>query len=158
MKKNHFTTLLLFIIGSELLGSIGSVATMPNIPTWYRSLIKPPLNPPNWIFGPVWTLLFALMGIAAFLIWQKGFTKKSVTYALTWFCIQFIFNVLWSFLFFGARSPIAGLICISILWVSIVRTIQLFINIDKTAGYLLIPYLLWVSFATYLNMGIAFLN
>ena len=150
--------LLLFIVASEAIGSIGSFATIPAIPTWYQFLTKPPLNPPNWIFGPVWILLFACMGISAYLVWQESLTKKSVKNALTWFGIQFVFNVLWSFLFFKAQSPIAGLVCIGILWVLIICTIQLFMKVNKKAGFLLIPYLLWVSFATYLNAGIMLLN
>jgi len=150
--------LLLFIVASEAIGSIGSFATIPAIPTWYQFLTKPPFNPPNWIFGPVWTLLFACMGISAYLVWQESLTKKSVKNALTWFGIQFVFNVLWSFLFFKAQSPIAGLVCIGILWVLIICTIQLFMKVNKKAGFLLIPYLLWVSFATYLNAGIMLLN
>jgi tryptophan-rich sensory protein len=158
MKKKNLWMLLLFIVASEVIGSIGSFATIPAIPTWYQFLTKPPLNPPNWVFGPVWTLLFACMGISAYLVWQEGLIKKSVKIALTWFGIQFLFNVFWSFLFFGAQSPIAGLVCIGILWVLIICTIQLFMKVNKKAGFLLIPYLLWVSFATYLNTGIVILN
>jgi len=158
MKKTRILILLAFVFGSELLGSLGSLATMPNIPTWYQTLIKPPLNPPNFLFGPVWTILFALMGIAAYLVWQKGMKKKFVREALIWFGIQFFFNILWSFLFFGMRSPVFGFICIGFLWGSIILTIQSFAKVDKTAGFLLFPYLLWVSFALYLNLGIMILN
>ena len=158
MKKINYLTLLVFILLSEIIGSLGSLATMPNIPVWYVGLTKPPFTPPNWLFGPVWTTLFALIGISAYLVWQKGFTKKPVKHALTWFGIQFVFNVLWSFLFFGMRSPVAGLLCIGVLWISIAYTIQYFLKIHKTAGVLLIPYLLWVTIATYLNAGIVLLN
>jgi len=158
MKKINYITLLVFILLSEIIGSLGSLATIPNIPTWYADLIKPPLTPPNWLFGPVWTTLFALMGISAYLVWHKGFTKKPVKKALTWFGIQFAFNILWSFLFFGMRSPMAGFVCIGFLWGAIALTIQYFWKINKTAGVLLIPYLLWVTIATYLNAGIVLLN
>jgi len=158
MKKINYWLLLIFIVVSELLGSLGSLATMQNIPLWYRGLIKPPLNPPNWIFGPVWTILFALMGIAAYLVFQKGLAKKPVKLALTWFGIQFALNILWSFLFFGAHSPAAGLVCIIVLWITIAGTIKSFLRVDRGAGYLLIPYLLWVLFAGYLNAAIFVLN
>lgn len=158
MKKTNYWILLVFIFGCEILGTVGSLATIPNIPTWYEGLMKPPFTPPNWIFGPVWTTLFALMGIAAYLIWQSGWSKKQVKKAIKVFGVQFAFNILWSFLFFGIRSPIAGLICIGILWISIAWTIQSFMKVSKLAGYLLVPYLLWVTLATYLNAGILILN
>jgi tryptophan-rich sensory protein len=157
-KKVNLWMLLLFIVASEAIGSIGSLTTIPAISAWYQFLKKPPLNPPNWIFGPVWTLLFACMGVSAYLVWQEGLIKKPVKNALTWFGIQFLFNVLWSFLFFGARSPVAGFVCIGILWIAIVGTILSFLKVNKTAGFLLVPYFLWVSFATYLNAGIVILN
>jgi len=150
--------LLACILGSELLGSLGSLATMPAIPTWYSTLIKPPFTPPNWLFGPVWTTLFACMGSALYLVLREGMKKKNVKKALTWFGIQFGFNILWSFLFFGARSPLAGLICIAFLWGTIALTIQAFLKVNKLAGYLLVPYLVWVSIATYLNAGVFILN
>jgi benzodiazapine receptor len=158
MKKINYWMLLIFIFASELIGSLGSLATIPAVPIWYKGLIKPPLNPPNWVFGPVWTLLFALMGIAVYFMWQERIKKKSVKRAFTWFGIQFLFNILWSFLFFGAKSPIAGLVCMGILWIAIVGTILSFLKVNKTAGLLLIPYLLWVTLATYLNAGILLLN
>lgn len=158
MKKFNFFTCILFILGSEIIGSLGSLFTMPNIPTWYRSLIKPPLTPPNWIFGPVWTILFALMGIAAYLVWQKGMKKKSVKTALTLFVIQFVFNILWSLIFFGLQWPFGGVIVIVVLWLSIIATLWKFYLVEKWAGYLLIPYLLWVTFAMYLTASVFLLN
>lgn len=158
MKKINWLYLILFILISEGLGSLGSLATMPAIPTWYSTLIKPPFTPPNWLFGPVWTTLFACMGGAAYLVFREGMNKKNVKKALTWFGVQFGFNILWSFLFFGARSPLAGLICIVFLWGAIAITIQTFLKVNKLAGYLLVPYLVWVSLATYLNAGIVILN
>lgn len=158
MKKKNFWILLLFILASELFGSLGSIATIPNIPVWFKGLTKPPLSPPNWIFAPVWTILFALMGAAAYLVWQAEKKEKIVKMAFLWFSGQFILNILWSFLFFGARSPVAGLVCIAALLVFIVLTIQAFLKVNKIAGYFLIPYFLWVSFATYLNAAIFILN
>ena len=158
MKRIKFLPLVLFIIGSELLGSLGSIATMPAIPTWFKTLNKPPLQPPNWIFGPVWTFLFFMMGVSAYLIWQQGTKKQTVKYALELFVLQFGLNILWSFLFFGLQSPFWAGICILCLWTAIYITMQAFKKINTFAMTLLIPYLLWVTFATYLNWGVAFLN
>ena len=139
-------------------GFLGSIFTTPSIPTWYASLAKPSFNPPNWLFAPVWTTLFIFMGIAAFLIWQKGLKKKGVKKALGFFIIQLIFNILWSFLFFKFHSPFLALLDIAILWLFILLTLIKFFRINKTAGILLIPYLLWVSFASILNYAIYRLN
>jgi tryptophan-rich sensory protein len=158
MKYKNIIQLFLFIFLVEIIGSLGTIATTPNIPLWYNHLVKPPFNPPNWVFGPVWTTLFALMGTSLFLIWKKGIKKNVVKKALTVFSIQLGINVLWSFLFFGLKSPNLGLICIGVLWIFILLTIRDFIHISKIAGILLIPYLLWVSLAMYLNAGIAILN
>jgi tryptophan-rich sensory protein len=158
MKYKNTTLLIMCVVVSEFFGSIGSLATIPNIPTWYRTLIKPPLNPPNWIFGPVWSLLFALIGISLYLILSNKGKKKTLHRALFWFSMQFTCNILWSFLFFGFHSPAAGLLCIGALWSSILLTIQYFSKIDRNAGYILIPYLAWVTFALYLNAGILILN
>jgi translocator protein len=160
MKKPKvvFPTLLFFIVGSIFAGSIGTIATTPAIPIWYAGLIKPSFNPPNWIFGPVWTLLFTLMGIAAYVVWSQGKIKQHVKIALGVFVFQFLLNILWSFAFFGANSPLSGLLVIIPLWISIIVTIILFYRIQKISGYLLIPYILWVSFAMILNASIYSLN
>jgi tryptophan-rich sensory protein len=139
-------------------GFLGSIFTTPSIPTWYASLAKPSFNPPNWLFAPVWTILFILMGISAFLVWQKGLKKKGVKKALGFFLAQLIFNVLWSFLFFKFHSPFLALLDIIFLWFLILLTIFKFFKINNTAGLLLIPYLLWVSFASILNYAIYRLN
>lgn len=149
---------ILFIVIAELAGIIGAVFTTPAIPTWYAGLIKPELAPPNWIFGPVWTTLFALMGIAAFLVWQKGIQRRDVKIALGVFLTQLILNTLWSVIFFGFQSPGVALIEIVILWIAILVTILTFAKISKRAAWLLIPYILWVSFASYLNYAIWMLN
>jgi len=161
-KKKHskinYLKLAASIVICQLAGIIGSVFTYPSIPTWYAILAKPSLNPPNWVFAPVWLLLYTLMGISAYMIWEKGISKKEVKHAIYVFSAQLILNSLWSILFFGLRSPIAGLIDIVILWGLIIATIVLFFRISKIAGYLLIPYILWVSFAVYLNFAIWILN
>lgn len=149
---------LISTIGCELVGIAATPFTISAIPGWYQTLNKPPFSPPNWIFGPVWTILYFLMGVAAYLIWIKGLEEKAVKKALIFFIAQLVFNFFWSILFFGFHSPILGLINILILWVLILITIIKFYKISKTASYLLIPYLLWVSFATILNLSIVLLN
>lgn len=155
---NKYYKLALTIIGCELVGLISTPFTISAIPNWYNRLNKPPFSPPNWVFGPVWTILYLLMGIAAFLVWQKGLKKKKVTEALTYFGLQLVFNFIWTFLFFGLRSPLLGLIDITVLWIFIVLTILKFYKISKPAAYMLIPYLLWVSFASLLNFSVLVLN
>lgn len=154
--KENYPLMVVFVLAAEVIGSIGSIATAPNIPTWYRELVKPPLNPPSWVFGPVWTLLFALMGIAAYRIYRSK-AKTRIT-AMRYFISQFALNVLWSFLFFGARAPELAFVEIVILWMAIALTIREFRKIDPLAGQLLYPYLAWVSFASYLNLAVAILN
>jgi len=150
--------LLFSIIICEAIGILGAVFTTPAIPTWYASLKKPSFSPPNWIFGPAWTLLYALMGISAYLIWQQGIAKPAVRNALFIFTLQLILNFFWSFFFFKLQSPLHALIEILLLWVLILATIISFYQINKAAGLILIPYLLWVSFATLLNFYIVKLN
>lgn len=148
---------LAFIIICELAGAFGSVFTIPSIPTWYASLAKPSFNPPNWLFGPVWLILYALMGISAYLIYEKR-KNKAVTGALVVFAVQLVLNVLWSAVFFGLHSALLGLLTIILLWIAIAITMVKFYGILKQAAWLLIPYLLWVSFAALLNFSIWQLN
>lgn len=150
--------LLFSIVGCELAGIAGSLVTLPAISTWYVTLNKSPLNPPSWIFGPVWTALYLLMGISLFLIWEKGFTNKRKKQALVIFMTQLGLNVAWSFLFFGLHSAILGLLDIVFLWITILGTILAFWKISRRAAYLLFPYLAWVSFATVLNASVVILN
>jgi benzodiazapine receptor len=150
--------LLISLIVCQSAGFIGSIFISPAIPTWYVTLNKPPFTPPNWLFSPVWIFLFVLMGISAFLVWSKGLDDKRVKTALSIFAVQLILNILWSAVFFGFRSPLAGLIEIVILWIAIWLTILNFFKVSKTAGLLLMPYILWVSFAAVLNFFIWRLN
>lgn len=145
------------IIGSFAAGAIGSLATIPNIPTWYGTLVKPPLNPPNWIFGPVWSVLYLLMGIALALIILKA-NKQSKQNAYFWFGLQLTLNTIWSLVFFGLHSPWLGVVVIIALIISILMTIRKFYRIKKSSAWLLVPYLAWVCFATYLTVGVAVLN
>lgn len=158
MKIPNWLKLILAIGVSELAGIIGAVFTSPAIPTWYATLTKPELNPPAWVFGPVWTTLYALMGIAAYLIWKQGINKHTVRVALELFAVQLGLNTLWSLVFFGLHNPGGALIVIVGLWLMIVATIAAFYKLSKPAAWLLAPYLLWVSFASYLNYALWALN
>jgi tryptophan-rich sensory protein len=149
--------LLVAILVCELAGLIGSLFTFASIPTWYASLVKPALNPPSWVFGPVWTTLYAMMGVSVFLVWQRR-QAKGADQALTAFALQLVLNALWSVLFFGLRNAGLALIEIVMMWLAIAWTIVLFHRLSKPAAYLLLPYLAWVSFASYLNAAIWFLN
>lgn len=139
-------------------GFAGSIITSPSIPTWYSTLQKPFLSPPNWIFAPVWTILYILMGIAAYLVWRQGLKKKIVRFALKLFLLQLALNFLWSVIFFGLHLPLLALGEIILLWIVIFMTMKSFSPINKNAALLLLPYLLWVSFAVLLNAGIVLLN
>lgn len=151
--------LLIFSLAIPLLvGFIGSLFTTPSISTWYALLIKPDFNPPNWLFGPVWTTLFILMGIALFLVLKAGRGSKNYSKALVVFGLQLVLNLLWSLIFFTLRSPFWALIEILILWWVILLNIYYFKAIKKTAAWLLVPYILWVSVATVLNFAIWRLN
>lgn len=140
-------------LGSELLGNIGTFFTLPSIPTWYAHLMRPPYAPPNWVFGPVWTILFALMGMAAYTVYRRGLQTKDVLLGLSLFTIQFVLNILWSALFFRFHLIGIALIEIALLWIAILATIVVFVRVSKTAAWLMVPYLAWVSFALLLNYG-----
>ncbi len=154
MKINNLFKLLIAVGVSEAAGIIGSIFTAPSIPTWYATLAKPALNPPAWVFAPVWTTLFALMGIAAFLVWKKGLNSRDVKVALGIFIVQLELNTLWSIIFFGLHSPGGALTEIVFLWLAIIATIAAFAKVSRAAAWLLLPYILWVSFAMYLNYAI----
>jgi translocator protein len=158
MNLKNWLILLGFIILSESAGIIGSVFTAPAIESWYLGIIKPELNPPSWVFGPVWTTLYALMGIAVFLVWKKGLNSKGVKIALGIFILQLILNTFWSIIFFGFQSPGWALVEIIFLWVTILATVIAFARVSKPATWLLLPYILWVSFAVYLNYSVWILN
>jgi benzodiazapine receptor len=142
----------------EAVGFLGSVFTSPAIPDWYANLKKPSFSPPNWLFAPVWFFLYALIGMAVSLVWTAGIEKKNVKIALALFISQLILNLFWSFIFFTKQSPFCALIEIIILWILILLTIISFLKISKPAGWLLFPYLAWVSFAAFLNFSIVRLN
>lgn len=152
-------TLILAALPVVVAAYIGSSATIDAIDPWYRALAKPAFNPPNWIFGPAWGVLYVMMIIAFWRVLSTvsdGAKLKPV--AIGVFLAQMVLNGAWSVAFFGLKSPYGALFIISALWLGIVTTILLFWKIDKVAALLLVPYILWVSFATYLNAGIFWLN
>ncbi len=150
--------LVISIVICLLVGFIGSFATTPAIPTWYATLNKPFFSPPNYLFAPVWTALYILMGISLYLIWKNGTKNKKNKEAINFFLIQLGLNFIWSFIFFGLQNPLVAFIEIAVLWIAIFITILKFWKISKLAAYLLIPYILWVSFASILNLAIVLLN
>lgn len=138
-------------------GVLGSFFTSPAVKTWYLSINRPAWNPPSWLFAPVWTTLFILMGIALYLVWSESKTKK-IKSALNLFTVQIVLNVFWSVIFFGMGNFWLAFAEILVLWVFILLTMIEFRKVNKTAGLLLLPYLLWASFASFLNFTIASLN
>lgn len=150
--------LIISVIACELVGFLGTPFTISAIPTWYETLNKPFFAPPNWLFGPVWTLLYFLMGVAFYLIWKQGWKKKKARTAGKYFVVQLALNFIWSPIFFGLRAPLLGLIVIVAMWVLILLTMKKFYPVSGLASYLLVPYILWVTFATLLNAAIVVLN
>jgi tryptophan-rich sensory protein len=156
---NKIVKITIAIIVCLAVGYSASIITRPSVAEWYPTIEKPFFNPPNWIFMPVWTLLYIFMGVAAGLVWDKIKEQNAeVKKALGFFLIQLILNAIWSYLFFGLKNPMLALIEIALLWLMIYETYLKFIKINKTASYLLIPYLAWVGFATILNVSIWWLN
>lgn len=162
MEKTHLsktTKILVMIVTCVVIGYISGLVTRDSVTTWYPTLVKPVFNPPNWIFAPMWTTLYVLMGIAAGLVWDKiEVQKETVKKGLLYFAIQLGLNALWSVLFFGLQNPMLALIEIVLLWLMIYETFVQFNKVNKIAGYLFIPYILWVTFALVLNASIWWLN
>lgn len=150
--------LIVSIVVSQLAGVIGSIFTTRAIPTWYAELERPWFSPPSWLFGPVWVTLYVLMGIAAWLVWRQGIGHREVRIGLTLFAVQLVLNVLWSYVFFGRQAPLEGFMEILLLWLAILLTIIAFFRRSKPAGWLMVPYILWVSFAAVLNYFLWQLN
>ena len=140
-----------------LVGMIGGISTSQQIETWYQILNKPSWTPPNCIFAPIWTILYIIMGISVWLIFRKRdvYSTKS---AFLFFVFQLLLNAAWSHLFFGMQNPFAGFIDILVLWVAILATIKSFLKVSKLAAVLMIPYFVWVSYATCLNYSIWRMN
>jgi len=158
MKIKEPFKLIAAIAICQLAGIVGSLFTISQIPSWYAGLLKPSFNPPNWLFGPVWLTLYTLMGISLYLVWLKGFRTKQAKAALYLFITQLVLNSLWSIIFFGWHMTGYALVEIVLLWLAILAVIIRFYKISKPAAYLLVPYILWVSFAMFLNLNIFLLN
>ena len=148
--------LVVALVICQMAGFTGALFTTTGEGSWYSTVNKPDFNPPNWVFAPVWTTLYLLMGVALFLVWDKGFKKNKT--AIYLFGIQLELNVLWSILFFGLSNPGAAFIEIIFLWAAILATILKFWKVSKPAAWMLVPYLAWVSFASLLNFAIWTLN
>ena len=147
-----------FIAACYGVSAIGSLWTLPEIPGWYAGLAKPGFNPPNWVFGPVWTLLYGLMAVAAWQVWKRPTEGSGRRAALALFWVQLGLNLLWTLVFFHEHQIALALGAICVLWLAVLLTMAMFWRVRRSAGVLMLPYLLWVSFATALNAGIARLN
>jgi benzodiazapine receptor len=154
-RKNQWLVLAGLILLCVGTGMIGGMVSAGAIEDWYRALAKPSWNPPDWLFGPVWTTLYVMMAVAAWLVWR---TRDRVAPAMALFFVQLGLNLLWSLLFFGARSPGLALIEVAFLWTSVLLTMLAFFGRQTTAGWLFVPYLAWVSFAAVLNFAIWSMN
>jgi tryptophan-rich sensory protein len=155
---NNAVKLIIAVAVPVVIGGLSGFATSQGVSTWYPTLAKPSFNPPAAVFGPVWTVLYIMMGVAAYLVWRQGFGADGVKAALVVFVGQLALNGLWSILFFGMRQPGWALVEIVVLWVAIGATIWLFWRVVPAAGALLLPYWAWVSFATILNASLWWLN
>jgi len=156
MVMDQILSLIGFVLTPVLISGAIAFVQKTDIDTWYKTLVKPPLNPPNWIFGPVWFTLYVMIGVSGFLVWNSG--VKLVDNEFTIYGIQLFMNFIWSLIFFKAHAIFIALIDILLLLGFIVLNIIVFYPISSVAAYLLIPYLCWVSFATYLNLSIWYLN
>ncbi|WP_144904138.1 TspO/MBR family protein [Halobellus captivus] len=158
-RERPLIALVVAILSVELVGASGAVFTAQGLGEWYDSLVRPAVAPPNWVFGPVWTALFALMGAALWLVWKRATEEpEAVRVATVVFVVHFAFNLGWSAAFFGMREIGLGLAVIAVLWALIVATMRAFARVDRRAALLLVPYLLWVTFAAYLNYQFWVLN
>jgi translocator protein len=146
------------VVPVGIVGVLGSAATLPNIRIWYEGLAKPPLTPPNAIFGPTWTILYLMMAVAIWRVLSRPGHQPGRQRAVAAYFVQLALNAAWSWGFFALHSSVLGLAIILALLVAIVTTIRLFAGIDRVAAWLLAPYLAWVAFASYLNAGIWWLN
>jgi len=142
----------------QIVGIASAFATMEGVKNWYPGLAKPWFNPPSWVFGPAWTLLYLLMGVALWLVWRRLGENPQVPRALAAFALQLLLNGAWSILFFGLRAPGVAFVGIVLLWSAITLTIVWFRPVSRAAAALLVPYWLWVGFATLLNGSIWYLN
>lgn len=153
--RNQWLVLAALILLCLAVGALGGYVTTSAIDAWYRPLAKPDWTPPDWLFGPVWTALYVMMAVAAWLVWK---TQDRIAPAMVLFFSQLALNFAWSFLFFGARSPWLGVVDITFLWITVLATMLVFFTRSRLAGWLFVPYLMWVSFAAALNFAVWQLN
>lgn len=156
-RRGAILALPVWIAVSLLAGALGGLATQSSVESWYPSLTKPTWNPPSWVFGPVWTLLYVLMGTAAWRVWLRR-SQPLARQGLVLFGVQLVLNALWSLLFFGLRAPGLAMAELVLLWLAVASTLGVFWRTDRFAGGLLIPYLAWITFAAFLNHAIWWLN
>jgi tryptophan-rich sensory protein len=154
----QYAVLVLFLTVCLSAGGVGSIATSRSMAEWYPILVKPLWNPPSWLFGPVWTLLYILMGFAAWRVWRSAGGFAAARTAMFLFFLQLALNAAWSWIFFGLRMPGVALFELGLLWIAIAATIRSFLPIDAAAAWLMSPYLAWVTFAGALNSAIWLLN
>ena len=152
----NYKKLLVSLALPQIVGLTAAFFTSSGVSTWYTTIEKPAFTPPGWVFGPAWTLLYLLMGIALYLVWQKGFEKTKP--ALLAFGVQLVLNGFWSVIFFKLQAPLYAFIELVVLWSTILLTTAKFYKFSKKAAYLLVPYIAWVSFAGVLNFTIVMLN
>ena len=156
---NKITRILAVVVTCLAVGYFSGIVTRSAVTTWFPTLVKPSFNPPSWVFAPVWSMLYVVMGVAAGLVWDRIEAEREVVKkALIFFAIQLALNALWSYLFFGLQNPMLAGLEIILLWLMIFETYIQFAKINKISGYLLLPYLAWVSFAAVLNGSIWWLN
>ena len=158
MKVTMVVKLVVCLVLTFSAAILGSLSTRNAVGDWYANLNKPSFTPPGWLFGPVWTALYVLMAVSAAIVWDKGLDKAAVRIALALFLVQLILNGLWTPLFFGLRMPLVAFIEILLLWVAVGLTILVFARVSLAAAMLLMPYILWTSFAAVLNLSIWLLN
>lgn len=157
MNKRSLAGLLIALVACYAAAALGGVATASSVGTWYETLRKPTFNPPSWVFGPVWTILYGMMAVAAWLVW-RDVEAPATRLPLLLFAVQLALNIIWSWLFFGLRQPGWASLEIALLWLAIAATLVAFRRVQPLAGWLLVPYLLWVSFASILNCSLWWLN
>lgn len=155
--RRKWRSLLVWLAVCYGVSAVGGLVTAHAVETWYQGLTKAALNPPDWVFGPVWTVLYGLMAVAAWLVWMEpdGETRRR---GILWFCLQLAVNLMWSFVFFGARMLGLAVVDIALMWALIAVTMMFFFRVRRAAGWLLVPYLAWVTFAGYLNWAVWVLN
>lgn len=158
MTPRHIVVLILAMLLPLVVGVLGSFSTMESVRTWYPTLVRPSFAPPSWVFGPVWTTLYLMMGVASWLVWRQGLAKPEVRSALASYGVQLILNLAWSWLFFGLKRPFLALLDIVVLLVLIGVTTLRFAAVSRGAALLMAPYLAWAAFATVLNGGFWWLN